>query len=194
MRHFLSIALMFFTFAMFAQSDLGVKSYSTNMRKEGLITWGLALNAIDNTSLTSQTGFFDMGMSWNILPLPTTVSGDVNFGKFFSYGGGLTLSRLNQTIKQQDEKINENKSYFAFDTNVKWYYFSSSRFGFYTFAGPSVIASGGVVVGANFGIGFDTWITPQMGIRLQTMGKRHVQNEVLGRTHAQHSIGAIGTF
>ncbi len=194
MRQFLSIFMLLISFALSAQSDLGVKSYSTNMRKEGMITWGVALNAIDNTSLTSQTSFFDMGMSWNILPLPTTVSGDVNFGKAYSYGGALTFSRLNQSIKQQDEKISENKPYFAFDTNVKWYYFSSSRFGFYTFAGPSIIASGSAVVGANFGLGFDTWVTPGFGIRLQTMGKRHTQNEVLGRTHAQHSIGAIGTF
>jgi hypothetical protein len=176
------------------QSDLGVKSYSTSMRKPNMVTFGVSLNAIDNTSLTSKNGFFNMGSNWNIFPFFNTASVDVNFANVFSYGGMLTYSRLYDSVLQQDENISESSGYFAFDTNTKWYFYSSGRYGVYSFAGPSLIVADKTLIGMNFGFGGEMWITPKFGLRLQTMGKYHQRSPLLGFTHAQHSIGGLFHF
>jgi len=194
MRKIFFLFLILTSFGVSGQSDLGVKSFSFNMRKEGLVTASLFFNAIDNTMLTSKTGFFDMASNWNIFPFFSTAGVDVNFQGVFSYGGAITISRLYDSVLQQDQEIAESQGYYAMDTNVKWYYYSSGRYGFYTFAGPSLIKADNTVLGGNFGLGADIWITPKFGMRFQTMGKTHSKTPILGYTHAQHSFGGVFHF
>ncbi len=194
MRSLLLFLLFGVALSGIAQSDLGVKSFSTSMRKPNMVTFGVSLNAIDNTSLTSKNGFFNMGSNWNIFPFFNTATVDVNFANVFSYGGMITYARLYDSVLQQDENITESKGYFAFDTNTKWYFYSSGRYGVYTFGGPSLIVADKTLFGMNFGLGGEMWISPTLGFRLQTMGKYHQKSPLMGFTHAQHSIGALFHF
>lgn len=194
MRSLLLFFVLFYCVSVSAQSDLGVKSFSTSMRSPNMFTGGLFINAIDNTSLTSKNGFFNMGSNWNIFPFFNSVSGEVNLKNNFTIGGMFTFSRLYNSVLQQDQKINENKNYFSFDTNLKWYFYSEGRYGVYSFVGPSLIVADKTIYGLNFGLGGEIWVSPTFGFRLQTMGKYHQKNDLMGFTHAQHSIGGLFHF
>lgn len=194
MRTILLAILMFSAFQSWSQDTNGEVTCPNEGKKFlGLdlcnYSFGVGINAIDNTALTSENGLFNVSENWNIVPFISAFSVDYGWHKRFTSGALLSVNRLNETILQNDNEIQENKIYVALDITTRWYPIATKNFDAYiTGSLGTLVADGKPGVTAGIGLGVQGWFSKHYGMRLETLGKTHALHDIMGKTHAQHVL------
>jgi hypothetical protein len=198
MRVFLLAFSMLFALNSWSQgnTDSDVTCPGAGKKLLGLelcnFTFGVGINAIDNTALTSENSLFDINKNWNILPFISAISADYGWNSRFTSGSVLSFNRLNETILQNDKEITDNKIYVALDVNTRWYPIKSKSFdAFVTGVVGTLVADGKPGVTAGFGLGAQGWFSKHYGMRVEAMGKVHPLHDVMGKSHAQYILSAM---
>jgi hypothetical protein len=154
------------------------------------VTFGV--NAIDflngSASFGDQIKDYLGASDWNIMPSITRIAGEKYLDKGFSL-------QLAGSINQIDKTTAGNVSQFFFwsvDMNVK--YDLNNLVGDTGWFDPYVLLGGGYTEANslgegmfNYGLGYNIWLSENLGINYQTMSRVGFANKIA--YHAQHSVG-----
>jgi len=157
---------------------------------------GFGVNAVD-VRIPSDFGDYAkdyIGTSdWNILPSISRVTVDRYLNDGFTLQLAGSLNKI-ETFRTEDDM---DELYWAIDANVK--YDLNNLVGNTGWWDPYVYVGGGYTSLAdegegmlNAGAGFNFWFNDNLGLNLQTGGKKEFADKV--RDHFQHSIGLVFKF
>ena len=187
MKNLVVLFLLFSTFAVVAQDD------TTNAKPQWII--GFGANIIDNTA-TKNGNYFNASEQWNYLPTISKVSLEKIMSDQFSIEGAFGINKLSKGTMQNGAFTNEDKNYVGFDLNGKFYFgkefIKSPAFDPYLVAGFGVNYVGdNSNQSSNFGLGFNFWFSPNIGLRMQSQGKYGFTQTTLLNNHIQHSAELV---
>jgi outer membrane protein OmpA-like peptidoglycan-associated protein len=170
---------------------------------------GLGFNIIEDNNYRFEK-LFDVKDSWNMAPFPARI----NIEKIFNYGLSLDLAFSYNTYKKnnliQGKIANYNRNYFATDLLIK--YDLNELIGETGWFNPFIAFGGGYtmisadrkvsqsdvktpaqnMVTLNGGFGSNFWISQQLAVNVQALGKWNASNNQ--GSHSQYVIGVIFKF
>jgi hypothetical protein len=190
MKNLVVLFLLFSTFAVVAQENV------TNEKPKWIL--GFGANFIDNTA-TLNGNYFNASEQWNYLPSVSKISSERSMSDQLSIEVSGGINKLAANKLQNGESIDKDENYFGFDLNGKFYFgkslFDMPAFDPYLVAGfgyNSVDSTSNQT--SNFGLGLNYWIKPNIGLRLQTLGKYGFTQNTLLNNHIQHSAELVFKF
>jgi OmpA-OmpF porin, OOP family len=177
-------------------------------------TIGLGTNIISDNGLRSK-GLFKVSESWMVVPFPSRISLERELGLDFSLEVVSSVNSFKPGKLGSSFLSTTPRDYMSLDFLVKFKlddiigrispYFSPymfGGFGFYSLGSSTVQSLNGnqfvqpliQTSTLNLGIGWNTWISPALGINFQSVGK-FVGNKpdlsTPASNHIQHSVGLI---
>jgi OOP family OmpA-OmpF porin len=170
---------------------------------------GLGFNIVDDNNHRFDK-LFDVKDSWNMAPFPSRI----NIEKMFNYGLSVDLAMSYNVYKKnnliQGRLANYNRNYFATDLLIKydlneligetgWFNpFIAIGGGYTMISADRKVSQGDVktpaqnIITLNGGIGSNFWISPQLAISVQALGKWNASNNQ--GNHSQYVMGVIFKF
>jgi OOP family OmpA-OmpF porin len=170
---------------------------------------GLGFNIIEDNNYRFEK-LFDVKDSWNMAPFPARI----NIEKMFNYGFSLDLALSYNIYKKnnliQGKIANYNRNYFSTDLLIK--YDLNELIGETGWFNPFIAFGGGYtmisadrkvsqsdvktpaqnMVTLNGGFGSNFWISQQLAINVQALGKWNASNNQ--GSHSQYVLGVIFKF
>ena len=170
---------------------------------------GLGFNIVDDNNHRFDK-LFDVKDSWNMAPFPSRI----NIEKKSNYGLSVDLAMSYNVYKKnnliQGKISNYNRNYFATDLLIK--YDLNELIGETGWFNPFIAIGGGYtmisadrkvrqgdiktpaqnIITLNGGIGSNFWISPQVAISVQALGKWNASNNQ--GNHTQYAMGIIFKF
>jgi OOP family OmpA-OmpF porin len=161
-------------------------------------TMGFGVNFIDNTSRMDGQSINSM-KNWNVVPTVSKLSLERKWTNNYSSEVAFTFNNFSKDKLQNSETINSNVYYVALDASGKFYFdeyiAKNSAIDAYVIVGLGLNMADTVVnQTGNFGLGLNVWFLPNLGFRVQTIGKQAVRQEPLNNNHIQHSVEMIFKF
>ena len=161
-------------------------------------TIGFGANFIDNTSSINDQ-YLNTSKQWNYISTISQLSFEKSFCNKFSVGSTLAMNVISSKKLQNGAAISEDFNYFGIDLNGKFFFddyiVKQSIVDAYLVAGLGANSVDDFVnETANFGLGLNFWIQPNLGLRLQTVGKYGFEQKTLLNNHIQHSAELIFKF
>lgn len=190
MKNLVVLFLLFSTFTLVAQES------TSNAKSKWII--GFGANFIDNTA-TKNGKYINASDQWNYISTVSKVSLEKIVSDQFSIEGSLGINQLSKNVPQNGTSINEDQNYLGFDLNGKFYlgkeFIKCPAFDPYIVAGFGLNKVGdNSNQSSNFGVGFNMWFNPSLGLRLQTLGKYGFTQNTLLNNHIQHSAELVFKF
>jgi hypothetical protein len=159
---------------------------------------GFGANFIDNTS-TMNNQYFNTSKQWNYVPTVSKISFEKSISKEFSIESAIAMNSISSKVYQNGTMIQTDAAYYGLDLNGKFF--------FDDYIVPQTNVDAFLVLGvginsvdsvtnqtSNFGLGFNFWFQPNLGFRLQTVGKFGFDQKSLLNNHIQHSAELIFKF
>lgn len=188
MKKIFVLVTVFITSFVFSQED------TTAVKKW---RFGVGFNLINN-SVSEVDRYFDTA-DLNAIPFVSTFSLDYKYSEAFSVGGVLSLNELSSKNRQNGMSISNDYTYVAFDLNAK-YSFDQHLVDVRWFD-ASIVGGAGVFMvdkkgnpSLNAGLALDFWLTSSVGLRLHTLGKFAVNEDLLVNNHLQHAAELLIKF
>ena len=159
--------------------------------------FGFGVNFIDNSALESKQ-FFKTN-NWNAIDFISLFSADYAVGQNLAIGGTVSMNELSKDNNQNGGMITKDVLYVAFDANAR-YTFDQHLVDVAWFDASVVGGAGLFMVDGkgnqtlNGGLALDFWFSKTTGIRLQTLGKFALEEDLLGNNHIQHSAQFVVKF
>jgi OOP family OmpA-OmpF porin len=181
-------------------SVITVQGFAQEEKKEEIKKWtvGFGINFIDNTS-TYNDQYLNVSKQWNSIQTISKVSVERSITNLFSAEAALTVNKLSKDKLQNGEKIISDVNYISLDVSGKFYFdefiVKKSKFDTYVILGAGLNSADSVFnQTANYGLGFNYWLEPNLGLRFQTIGKYGIEQQTLCNNHIQHSAELIFKF
>lgn len=175
------------------------KAFSqTQISKEKKWTFGIGLNVIDNTS-TLKSEFVNPNDNWNV-SLPLAKFGiERQIGTYFAGELSCSYNKISKNKLQNGSYIAKDQYYLGFDLNGKFYLdkliSKKSPINAYIIAGIGEFSSNDKYNrSGNAGIGFVFMFKPNLGLRIQTVGKFAKEMDQVVNNHIQHSAELVFKF
>lgn len=161
-------------------------------------TIGFGVNFIDNTS-TLNNQFLNTSKQWNSIPTLSQISVEKSLSDKFSLVSNLSFNVLSTERLQNGILITKNVNYYGFDVNGKFFFddfiANQSKVDAFLVLGLGVNSVDNFTnQSGNFGLGFNFWLQPNVGLRLQTLGKFGFEIDTLLNNHIQHTAELIFKF
>lgn len=161
-------------------------------------TLGFGVNFIDNTSTVEGQNFNSI-KQWNVVPTVSKFSLERKWTNQYSSEVALTFNNLSKDKMHNGGTINSDVYYLALDASGKFYFdeyiAKNSAIDAYVILGLGLNMADTVVnQTGNFGLGLNVWFLPNLGFRIQTIGKQAFRQEPLNNNHTQHSAEMIFRF
>lgn len=161
-------------------------------------TVGFGVNFVDNTS-TFNNQFLNVNKQWNSVPTVSKISVERSINSLFSADAAFTVNRLTKDKLQNGSTIFSDVNYIALDVSGKFYFdefiVEKSKLDAYVILGTGINSVDAVYNGTgNYGLGFNYWIEPNIGLRIQTIGKYAFEQQTICNNHIQHSAELIFKF
>lgn len=161
-------------------------------------TIGFGVNFIDNTS-TLNNQFLNTSKQWNSIPTLSQISVEKSLSDKFSLVSNLSFNVLSTERLQNGILITKNVNYYGFDVNGKFFFddfiANQSKVDAFLVLGLGVNSVDNFTnQSGNFGMGFNFWLQPNVGLRLQTLGKFGFEQNTLLNNHIQHTAELIFKF
>lgn len=161
-------------------------------------TIGFGVNFIDNTS-TLNNQYLNTSKQWNSIPTLSQISVEKSLSDKFSLVSNLSFNVLSTERLQNGILITKNVNYYGFDVNGKFFFddfiANQSKVDAFLVLGLGVNSVDNVTnQSGNFGLGFNFWLQPNVGLRLQTLGKFGFEQNTLLNNHIQHTAELIFKF
>ena len=190
MKKLILITLFLVSFIGFSQEEQNPANHKW--------TVGFGVNFVDNTSMLNSQ-FFNATKQWNVVPTVSKLSLERNWKSYYSSEIAFTFNTFSKDKLQNGETINSDVYYFALDANGKVYFdeyiAKNSAIDAYVIFGLGVnMADKAVNQTANYGLGLNYWFLPNLGFRVQSVGKQAFKQEQLNNNHIQHSAEMIFKF
>jgi len=183
--------------AIFLVSFIG---FSQEEKNEKIKNWtlGFGVNFIDNTSLLNNQ-FLNVSDHWNSIQSISKVSVERSITNLFSAEAALTINKLSKDKLQNGTTIVSDLNYMAIDVSGKFYFdefiVEKSNIDSYIILGAGLNSANSIYNGTgNFGLGFNYWLQPNLGFRVQTIGKYAFEQKEICNNHLQHSVELIFKF
>jgi hypothetical protein len=189
MKNTLLLVLVFLSFKGFSQST---------EQKAKTTTFGFGINIIDNTG-TFKSQFLNSEENWNISPSISIVSIETQIGEFYALEFSGSFNKISANKIQNATTIDNDFTFIGLDVNGKFYFdefiAKNSRFDAYFTAGVGTYSSDSKSnQTANTGMGFTYWFEPNLGLRIQTIGKYAFDIDQVLNNHIQHSAELVFKF
>ena len=161
-------------------------------------TVGFGVNFVDNTS-TYNNQFLNVSKQWNSITTISKVSAERSITSLFSAEASFTANRLTKDKLQNGVTVFTDANYLAFDVNGKFYFdefiAENSKLDAFIALGTGINTVNAVYNGTgNYGLGFNYWVEPNIGLRVQTLGKYAFEQQTICNNHIQHSVELIFKF
>ena len=170
----------------------------TEISKEKKWTFGFGFNVIDNTS-TFKSEFVNPNDNWNVsLPL-AAFSIERQIGTYFAGELSCSYNKISKNKLQNGSNISKDLYYLGFDLNGKFYVdkliSKKSPIGVYLLAGVGEFSSNDKYnQSGNAGIGLVYMFKPNLGLRIQTIGKFAKEMDQVLNNHIQHTAELVFKF
>jgi hypothetical protein len=111
----------------------------------------------------------------------------------------IALNVISSDKLQNGISIPEDVNYYGLDINGKFFFddfiVKQSKIDSYVVLGLGINSVDDVTnQSGNLGLGFNFWFQPNLGLRLQTVGKYGFEQETLLNNHIQHSAELVLKF
>lgn len=204
MKNSLCFLLLFLCITAYTQvqtdvsGDAAVPDSLTETRDPRYIL-GVGFNIVDNTS-TRNNQFLNWSEHYNFGPFISKISLERKFNPYFATEAAITYNKIRKGKFQNGEiTLGEDVNYYALDLLGKLYV--SQFFMKDSWLDIDILAGLGLHTAKNvfnqsiaYGIGFQAWVFPRFGLRLQTMGKSAFNQKTLANNHIQHSAEVLFRF
>lgn len=190
MKNLFALFLLLVTMVGFSQEN--------DKTKNAKWTIGFGANFIDNTS-TSNNQYLNSSKQWNYIPSISKFSFEKSFSEKCSLEVAVAMNVISASKLQNGGTISEDLNYYGVDVNGKYFFddfiAKQSKIDAYIVVGLGINSVDDFVnQTANYGLGLNFWIQPNLGFRLQTMGKQGFEQQTLLNNHIQHSAELIFKF
>ncbi len=181
-------------------SIITIQGFAQEEKKEEIRKWtlGFGINFIDNSG-TFNNQFLNMSKQWNSIATISKVSVERTLNDLFSAEAALTINRLTTDKLQNGTTIVSDINYMAIDVSGKFYFdefiVKKSKIDAYIILGAGLNSANSIYNGTgNYGLGFNYWLEPNIGFRVQTIGKYAFEQQEICNNHIQHSVELILKF
>lgn len=181
-------------------SVITVQGFAQEEKKEEIKKWtvGFGINFIDNTS-TLNNQYLNSSKQWNFIPTLSVFSVERSLSENFSLASVVAMNVLSSKKLQNGIIIAEDANYYGLDVNGKFFFddyiVSQSKIDTYLVLGLGINSVDDVTnQSGNYGLGINFWIQPNLGLRIQTLGKYGFEQETLLNNHIQHTAELILKF
>ncbi|MCL9770705.1 hypothetical protein NAT47_09765 [Flavobacterium sp. HXWNR69] len=173
---------------------LGTFSYAQEQEVSKKWLFGFGSNLLNNNALHADKYFSSKDI--NVIPTVSAFTVQRKFDNKFSVEGQFFLNELEKENLHNGMMIDRNVTYasinvnglYTFDSHlvdVKW--FDAS-----VIAGLGAMWTDGVPNQTfNTGLALDFWLSPLVGLRLETQGRFAFEKEQLGNNHIIHAASII---
>jgi hypothetical protein len=166
-------------------------SFAQETKKESKWAIGAGVNFIDNTS-SGNNEYFNFS-NWNATLGFSKLSVQYFYNTNLSFSSEFTMNRLDKDVKQNEQTIDTNLSYFGFDLNARYNIAGlmklPSKFVVEPILGVGNAWTSGISnQSLNTGISLGYQITEKYGVRVQTLGKFAAEQNTVGNNMIQHSL------
>jgi hypothetical protein len=166
-------------------------SFAQETKKESKWVIGAGVNFIDNTSSGSNE-YFNYS-NWNATLGFSKLSVQYYYNTNLSFSSEFTMNRLDKDVKQNEQVIDANLSYFGFDLNARYNVARlmklPGKFAVEPILGlGNAWTAGNTNQSLNTGISLGYQINETYGVRLQTLGKFAAEKNTVGNNMIQHSL------
>ena len=190
MKNLLILFLFLTTFVGFSQQN--------GISQDAKWTIGLGANFIDNTSSVNNQ-FFNSSRQWNSISALSLLSVERSFSEKLSVSSTIAMNVISSKKLQNGMTIAEDLNYYGLDINGKFFFddyiISQSKIDAYVVLGLGINSVDDVTnQSGNFGLGLNFWVQPNLGLRIQTVGKYGFEQNTLLNNHIQHSAELILKF
>ena len=174
-------------------------SQSRNLNSVFEWTAGAGVNFVDNDGRQFDKVFSTK--NWNF-GNPISLNIENKFSNFFAANFAISFNKLTQKNEQNYLPIDKDRTLFAVDATVKYFYdeyfmpnerydpfeaYIVSGFGFTTIGINSTVTY-------DIGFGFNFWLFRDFGLRIQTLGKFGFKDETYLHNYLQHTAEVIYRF
>lgn len=161
-------------------------------------TIGLGANFIDNTS-SMNNQYLNSSKQWNYIPALSIFSVERSFSEKLSVASSIALNVISSEKFQNGATIAEDVNYYGLDINGKFFFddyiVKQSKIDSYVVLGLGINSVDDIMnQTGNFGLGLNFWLQPNLGLRLQTVGKYGFEQNTLLNNNIQHSAELILKF
>jgi hypothetical protein len=190
MKNLFALFLLFTAFVGFSQENAATQ--------DAKWTIGLGTNFIDNSS-TVNNQFLNSSKHWNFIPAFSIFSVERSFSENLSVSSTIALNVISSDKLQNGTTIAEDVNYYGLDINGKFFFddfiVKQSKIDSYVVLGLGINSSDDITnQTGNLGLGFNFWFKPNLGLRLQSVGKYGFEQETLLNNHIQHSAELVLKF
>ena len=186
-------------FTLFLLLTLSVGfSQENDTAKNSKWTIGLGANFIDNTS-TMNNQYLNSSKQWNFIPALSIFSVERSFTEKISVASSISLNVISSEKLQNGTTITEDVNYYGLDINGKFFFddyiVKQSKIDSYVVLGLGINSVDDIMnQTGNFGLGLNFWLLPNLGLRLQTVGKYGFEQNTLLNNNIQHSAELLLKF
>lgn len=190
MKNLFTLFLLFIVFVSFGQENGNTQNSKW--------TIGLGVNFIDNTSRLNNQ-FLNSSKHWNFIPALSIFSVERSFSEKVSVSSSIAMNVISSEKLQNGTTLAEDVNYYGLDINGKFFFddyiVKQSKIDSYVVLGLGINYVDDVTnQTGNFGLGLNFWLQPNLGLRLQTVGKYGFDQNVLLNNNIQHSAELILKF
>ncbi len=190
MKNLFTLFLLFTAFVGFSQENAATQ--------DAKWTIGFGTNFIDNTSKFNRD-FLNSSEHWNFISALSVFSVEKSFSENLSVSTTLALNIISSSKLQNEQTIAKDANYYGLDINGKFFFddyiFSQSKIDSYVVFGTGINSVDDVTnQTGNLGLGLNFWFQPNLGLRLQTLGKFGFEQDTLLNNHIQHTAELVLKF
>ena len=191
-----------FLLSVFAAFSIGASNSSKDSIQPNKWVFKVGVNIVDSTGEAKVTNFFEDYDEFAFGGTPLKVNIERRFNELFAFeiAGSLNEWKAGKGVIDNDFSVplTEDQDYFAVDANLKFYidegfnwFTGSDWFEMYLSGGVGYfkVTEGGTT--ANFGTGFNLWISESIGLNIETVAKWILDSEpaIYDSAHIQYSAG-----
>ena len=149
--------------------------------------------------MTFKSQFINPAENWNTSPTISKLSIEKHLGEFFAAELTGSFNKISARKVQNGSTQTQDFNYLGFDLNGKFYFdefiFKKSPLNAYLLIGVGSYTSNKLNnQSGNMGIGLAYWFQPNLGIRIQTVGKYAFDKDQILNNHIQHSAEIVLRF
>ena len=190
MKNLFALFLLFTTIVVFGQEN--------EKTQNSKWTIGFGMNFIDNTS-TYNDQYLNSSKQWNSMSAISKISIEKSLSDLFAAEVAFTVNKLTHDKLQNGTTIISDINYIGLDLGGKFYFdkfiVKDSKLNSYLILGVGVNSANSVYnETANYGLGLNYWLQPNLGIRIQTIGKYAFDQKPVCNNHIQHSVELVFKF
>lgn len=193
-----SLAL-FATFSTLKAQDAPSTAPSPAKASSDKPIWSVGISGVvvdDDGEATKN--LFNVGDSWNFLPYPTRLNGEMLFNKNFAVEAAFTYNVYKAGKVVNSDTLGADHTFIAFDVNARYYIVSAEKqFNLYGAGGLGFTSRSALVDGKNtptfnLGLGANVWIYKGLGLNVQTQAKFKLSSK--SSSYMMHSLGLVYRF